>query len=180
MPGVKHSKYKARNTKIHGSDIFLTRILALQLREQGDGFILAVSTCYIVAMAFKLTMLLTFACTYPDARMIRSLPLFTLRTKKTTKSKEIVILFILCYLLVGTIIQFHNFIQIILCCQLFAAYILQMNFDEHWRQSNTITVHSHCRMGYGERAYWLQTNPLYFHHFALIVNIPCRHTNQFN
>lgn len=101
--------------------IFLTQILALQLTtRQRDEFVLSfavvfvfsVSTvfCYIVAMVFKLGMvLLTFSCassSYPDADF-SCLP-----------SKCSVIFSPAIHL-----IQFHKFIQIIFCVLFFVNFV---------------------------------------------------------
>lgn len=122
------TRYIDMKNNIHLVGIqFLTQFLALQhdTGEMNSVLVLAVSTCYIVAMAFKLRMLLTFslACAHsPDASL--RFPCLPLK-----KMKIVVILYYFLMLLnaAGHLIQFHNFIQIV---SLLLSFFFIIGFDD--------------------------------------------------
>ena len=129
-------------------------------REMDSVLVLAVSTCYIVAMAFKLRMLLTFlraqyTHTSPDASSSHRALFPCLPSKPELLLFYFLMLRFVC-VRCGHLIQFHNFIQI--------AFLLLLPFFHYWiwwcwRQSNTMTG-QRCILENVD-AYWLRRNPLF-------------------
>lgn len=114
---VKQSRYEFRDTKIHWPDIFLTRILALQLtaweRWAHIGCLNMLYCCDGIQInnVIDVRMHISRRSHAPLASLVY--PTKHAEEKKKNESEQIVILFILYYLLVGTssnfIILFRSF-----------------------------------------------------------------------